>query len=119
VEVHASTLRVGARTPAYLSVRLKGEVKLPLNQSVTFKTLLQKQNRLQIPKLIRLKYKLESSEILKVTVKIYVGYSTSESFFAKMYESGRIRIPDLTITLLKKDKPNLEGYPIEVTIQPA
>jgi hypothetical protein len=92
---------------------------LPLNQSVTFKTLLQKQNRLQVPKLIRLKYKLESSEILKVTVKIYVGYSKSESFFANMYESGRIRVPDLIIGLLKSDKPNLVGYPIEVTIQPA
>jgi hypothetical protein len=98
---------------------LKGEVGLPLNQSVTFKTLLQKQNRVQIPKLIRLKYKLESSEILKVTVKIYVGYFKSESFFAKMYESGRIRVPDLAIDLLKSDKPNLVGYTLEVTIQPA
>ena len=76
-----------ARTLAYPNAGLKGEVRLPLNQCVTFKTLLQKQNRLQIPKLIRLKYKLESSEILKVTVKIYVGYFKSEDFFAKMYKS--------------------------------
>ncbi len=92
---------------------------MPLNQSVTFKTRLQKQNRLQIPKLIRLKYTLESSEILKVKVTIFIGYAKSENFFTKMYESGRIRIPDLVMALLENDKRNLVGYPIEVTIEPA
>jgi len=66
-----------------------------------------------------MKYKLESSEILKVTVSIYIGYTKSESFFAKMYESGRIRIPDLTVALLKNDKLNIDRCPITVKIEPA
>ena len=93
---------------------------MPLNQSVTFKTMLQKQNRLQVPKLVRLKYKLESSEILKVTVSTKIEFNlVRESFFTKMYESGRIRIPNLTLALLKRQKPNLYGYTVEVTLEPA
>lgn len=93
---------------------------MPLNQSVTFKTKLQKQNRLQIPKLIRMKYKLETSEILKVTVAIQIGMAMArETFFAKMYESGRIHVPDLTLELIARDKQRLEGHALEVTIEPA
>ena len=92
---------------------------MPLNQKVTFKTILQKQNRLQVPKLIRWRYKLDSSEILKVTVKIGGGLlNVRESFFARIYENGRIRIPNLAIALLKGDKPSIEGYAIEVTLEP-
>jgi len=93
---------------------------LPLTQRVSFKAVLQKQNRLQVPKLVRWEYKLKSSEVLKVTVTIHVGLlGVSESFLAKMYKSGRIRIPDLTLTLLKRDEPSLEGHVIEVTLEPA
>ncbi len=93
---------------------------MPLNQNVTFKTRLQKQNRLQIPKLVRSKYKLESSEILKVTVAFQPGMvMIRETFFTKMYKSGRIHIPDLTITLLKCNRQSIEGQAIEVTIEPA
>jgi hypothetical protein len=41
-----------------------------------------------------------------------------ESFFARIYENGRIRIPNLAIALLKGDKPSIEGYAIEVTLEP-
>src|SRR5208337_1033110 len=95
--------------------------RLPLSQRVSFKTMLQKQNRLQVPKLVRWQYKLEPSEVLKVTVTIagLLGVSVRESFLARMYKSGRIRIPDLTLALLKRDEPSLEGRAIEVTLEPA
>jgi hypothetical protein len=112
-------VEVSMRTLAYTKVQ-KEKLNLPLNQSVTFKTKLQRQNRLQIPKLIRMKYKLETSEILKVTVAIQIGLSMGrEIFFTKMYESGRIHVPDLTVALLSRDKQSIEGRAIEVKIEPA
>ena len=61
---------------------------------------------------------MEPSEVLKVTVSVISIWGAGESFFAKMYKSGRIRIPNLTIALLKHEKPNLEGYAIKVTLEP-
>jgi len=37
---------------------------MPLTEKVTFKTLLQKGNRLQVPELIRWQFKMESNQIL-------------------------------------------------------
>ncbi len=93
--------------------------RLPLSQRVSFKTVLQKQNRLLVPKLVRWEYKVESSEVLKVTVTIVGLLGVRESFLAKMYKSGRIRIPELTLALLKRDEPSLEGCVMEVTLEPA
>ena len=81
--------------------------------------MLQKRNRLQIPNLVRCEYKLESSEILKVTVTIVGFLGVRESFLAKMQKNGRTRIPDLTLTLLKQKESSLEGCIIEVTLKPA
>jgi len=36
-----------------------------------------------------------------------------------MGKEGRIFIPKLMLDLLKGDKPNLEGYVMEVTIEPS
>ena len=46
--------------------------RLPLTQRVSFKTVLQKQNRLQVPKPVRWQHKLESSEVLRVTFVLLV-----------------------------------------------
>jgi hypothetical protein len=54
---------------------------LPLTERLDFKAVLQKGNRFQLPKLVRWKFKLETSQILKVTVfpaKSYMG----ECFYA-------------------------------------
>ena len=48
-------------------VTLRG-LSAPLTEAVEFKTVLQKGNRVQPPKLIRWKFKLETDQILKVTV---------------------------------------------------
>jgi len=92
--------------------------RLPLSQRVSYKTTLQKQNRLQVPKLVQGQYKLESSEVLKVTVTIVGTLGVRESFLDRMQKHGRIQIPELTIALLKRDKPSLEGYAMEVTLGP-
>ena len=110
-------MHVHARTPAEEQKRRKNE--LPLTQTVSFKTKLQAQNRLQVPKLVRQQYKLETSEILKVTLNIVGVFGVRESFMAKMYGSGRIRIPDLTLSLLKRNESSLKGCILEVTLEPA
>ena len=93
-------------------------VWLPLTQRVSFKTMLQKQNRLQVPKLIRWEYKLDPSEVLVVTVTIVGLLGVRESFWANMQKDGRIAIPKLTVALLKRNEASLEGYALEVTLEP-
>lgn len=95
------------------------EFRLPLTQSVTFKTMLQKQNRLQVPLLVRWKFRLESSEVLRVTVNMAGMWGDEESFLARMLKDGRIVVPKLTLALLKDDESSVEGQVMEVTLEPA
>jgi len=80
--------------------------------------MLQKQNRLQVPKLVRWEYKLEASDVLQVTVNIIGLLGVREQFLAKMQKDGRIAIPKLTMPLLMRDEQRLEGYAMEVTLEP-
>ncbi len=90
---------------------------LPLTNSVTFKTRLQKQNRFTVPKLLRWKYKMEPTEVLKVTVHVIGSMCVSESYVTKMLKEGRIIIPKFTIALLHQDA-GIEIQAIEVTLEP-
>jgi bifunctional DNA-binding transcriptional regulator/antitoxin component of YhaV-PrlF toxin-antitoxin module len=65
-------------------------------------------HRLQVPKLIRWKYKLEPTEILKATITIVGVLGVRESFLATVHKDGRLVIPKLTMTLLKRNEPSLE-----------
>jgi hypothetical protein len=91
---------------------------LPLNQRVTFNTVLKKNNLLPIPKLVRWQYKLEPSEVLKVTIRVVGLLGAKENFLARMYKDGRILVPNLTLAMLKRHAGNLESYPLEVTLEP-
>lgn len=90
---------------------------MPLNQTVIYKTQLQKQNRIVVPKLIRGKYKLEP-EVFKVTITIVGVLGVRESFLAPLNKEGRIIIPKLTMSLLKRNEPSLEGFVLEVSLEP-
>jgi bifunctional DNA-binding transcriptional regulator/antitoxin component of YhaV-PrlF toxin-antitoxin module len=91
---------------------------LPLNQTVIYKTPLQKQNRIVVPKLIRGKYKLEPEEVFKVTITIVGVLGVREGFLATLNKEGRIIIPKLTMSLLKRNEPSLEGFVLEVSLEP-
>jgi hypothetical protein len=91
---------------------------LPLNQNVIYKTAMQKRDRLQVPKVVRWKYKLESTEVLKVTITIVGVLGVRESFLATTHKDGRLAIPKLTMALLKRNQPSLEGCAMEVTLEP-
>jgi hypothetical protein len=92
---------------------------LPLTQKVTFKAILKKRNLFQVPHFVKRQFKLETTETLKVTVNVQNLLRSQESFFANIQTKGRIQIPQLTIDLLRHDYPSLEGYVIEVTLEPA
>ena len=91
---------------------------MPLDKKVTFQTRLQSQNRLQVPTHIRWQFKLDQTEILKVTVNAFGMWGTIGSFYAKIQKNGRIAIPKLAMGLIKRDIQTLEGHVMEVSIEP-
>jgi bifunctional DNA-binding transcriptional regulator/antitoxin component of YhaV-PrlF toxin-antitoxin module len=93
---------------------------MPLATRVSFETVLEKGNRLQIPKLIRWQFKMEQNQILNVRVspKRLLGFN--KCFYAKVDKQGRILIPKLMLALMaNKENPNLEGYIFDVWLEPA
>jgi bifunctional DNA-binding transcriptional regulator/antitoxin component of YhaV-PrlF toxin-antitoxin module len=92
---------------------------MPLTQRVEFKGRLQARNQVQIPKLIRERYQLEPSQILKVTVCCPSIWDSREEYLIKMGKDGRITIPKLALALLLHNKPNKESYPLKVTLEPS
>jgi hypothetical protein len=51
----------------------KGLNNMPLTQKVSFKTMLQRGNRVQVPKVVRWQFKMDSEQVLKVTVNALNG----------------------------------------------
>jgi bifunctional DNA-binding transcriptional regulator/antitoxin component of YhaV-PrlF toxin-antitoxin module len=99
----------------------KGALYMPLTQQETFKTKLQRHNRLAVPTLLRWQYKIEAGELLKVSLKPLnqEGYG-EEEFLAKVAIDGRLTIPKLTMQILEQaEGKNLTGAIFEVTISPA
>jgi hypothetical protein len=99
----------------------KAKFNMPLTEEVSFKAVLQKGNRVQIPKLIRWQFKMESQQVLKVTVKAGDSFGSEETFYAKISRDGRITIPKLTLELLRDedDEESLVGSVFEVQLEPA
>jgi len=94
---------------------------MPLTQRVTFKTMFQRGNRIQVPRRVRWRFKMDSEQVLKVSV-FAIGFPTvgSESFYAQMGKDGRITIPRIQRALLKgMSEKSLEHHIIEVRLEPA
>ena len=90
-----------------------------LTEKVSFKTVLQRGNRLQVPRLVRWRFKMDSEQVLKVGVTAVDLWTGWQSFYARMGRDGRITIPKLTRELLQGEKRNLAGYILDVTLEPA
>lgn len=54
----------------------------PLREKVNFKTVLQKGNRIQLPKLVRWRFKVESFQVLKIMVTPARVFGFWENFYA-------------------------------------
>jgi len=95
------------------------EAFLPLTEKVSFKTIVQRGNRLQINRHIRWRYKLESNRYLSVRVDIPAFWGASESFICRITKDGRMVIPQLVVTcLIERAKKEIEGYLVQVTLEP-
>jgi hypothetical protein len=103
-----------------VAVRLQEEVnKVPLTQKVSFKTMLQKGNRVQVPKVVRWQFKMDTEQVLKVSVHAVNVWSDWQTFYARMGRDGRITVPKLQRELLRDREQELTGYVMEVTLEPA
>ena len=91
---------------------------MPLTERVAFKTSLQKGNRVQVPKYVRWHYKLETTQILEVTVSVLGVWHPPQSFLSRISKDGRIVIPKLAIALFKDSKPNLDNHVANVILTP-
>jgi bifunctional DNA-binding transcriptional regulator/antitoxin component of YhaV-PrlF toxin-antitoxin module len=89
---------------------------MPLDQRVTFKNLVEKCGKVQVPKIIRWQFKMEPGQILKVALS---GRGSHEPFYAKMDKDGRIYIPKTILFAAFGKVENLAGTLVEITIQPA
>jgi len=95
---------------------------MPLKNFETFKTKLQRNNRLVVPKLLRWKYKIDAGELFRVSLKPVDAkvYGEKEEFFAKMSVDGRLTVPKINIQALESaEKVSLVGRAFEVTLYPA
>ena len=63
---------------------------MPLTEKVTFTGTLQNANTVQIPRLIRWRFKMESGQALKVGVNFLGMHKGWQFFYAKMRKDGRI-----------------------------
>ena len=84
------------------------------------KQVLEKGNRLQIPKLIIWQFKMEQNQVLKVSVSPKrIWRSPLRVFTPKWINKDAIHIPKLTLALMaNKENPNLEGNIFDVTLEP-
>jgi len=93
---------------------------MPLSQRVTFQAVLEKGSRLQIPKLFRWQFKMETDQVLNVTVNVFGYWVNKEHFLAKMDKQARIFVPKLALSMLAKGhESSLDGSVFEVTLEPA
>ncbi len=95
---------------------------MPLTDKVSFETRLQKGNRIQVPKLVRWRYKLESKQILIVSLHATGYWGDYGVFYSRMDKSGRINVPKLTLTIMRnpmREKRELVGAIMKVTVTPA
>lgn len=93
---------------------------MPLTGTVSFSAMLQKSNRIAVPKLIRWQFKMEADQVLKVGITLTDVLGSWQVFYAKMSKDGRILIPLLTLALVsREEKPALEGHVFDVSLEPA
>ena len=83
---------------------------MPLTEKVMFTTPFQKAGQVQVPKLIRWRFKLESNQALKVGVNFLELHKGWQFFYGKMCKDGRITVPKLTLQLVGVDVESLVVY---------
>jgi bifunctional DNA-binding transcriptional regulator/antitoxin component of YhaV-PrlF toxin-antitoxin module len=96
-------------------------LNMPLTESVTFKTKLQRRSRIVVPRHYRWRFKMEPGELLRVSVEPLDSDSgLQETFLAKMSGDGRIVVPKLIMEILQlREEKDLSGVILEVILWPS
>ena len=95
---------------------------MPLTDAVSFKAVLERRGRFQVPRMVRWQFKLESSQVLLVNVRPVGSFVAEEEFFGNMRRDGRITIPKVTLDLLARsleEGESLAGAILKVRLKPA
>ena len=75
-------------------------IGVPVSEDTWFHATLQRGNRVQVPVLVRWKFRLDPGEVLRVKVSpVGVGFR-SVDFFARLQKGGRITVPRLEAEIL-------------------
>jgi hypothetical protein len=77
---------------------------MPITERVCFKARMGRANRLQIPKCVRLRYKLETDQYLKVFVNLLGIWGTPITFQTRLRKDGKIAVPKLNLRLQQNGK---------------
>jgi hypothetical protein len=90
---------------------------LPLTEPIDIQTVLEKGNRVQIPKIIQ--YKIGPDQVLNVGLLPLNSHGSWRYFYAKMDKQGRIFVPKLTSErLVRENNQNLVGCIFQVRLLP-
>jgi hypothetical protein len=97
-----------------------GDWALVLTGHVEFKAVLQRGIRIQVPRLIRWSYKMEPSQVLKVSVRFEESWRSEQKFFVQMSKDGRMYIPKVALGLLKAafEGESIVGAVVVVQMRP-
>jgi hypothetical protein len=63
---------------------------MPLTEKVSFTAVLQKGNRIQVPRVVRWRFKMDTEQVLKAAVFPVELMTIGRSFYARMDKSRRI-----------------------------
>ncbi len=88
-------------------------------EKVSFSTVLQKDNWVQVPRLVRGRFKMDSTQALKVSVTVVGIWGGWYTFYARMGRDGRITVPKLMRKMLQGEQQKLEGCVLNVMLEPA
>ena len=83
---------------------------MPITEKITFKSVLQKGNRIHVPNLVRWQFKVETDQLLNVGVNDLNTQSGWQFFYSRMKKDGRILIPLLIIKLLQSDESDITAH---------
>ena len=72
---------------------------------------------MQVPKIIRLQFKLEPNQVLRVEIGGLGGRSII--FYAGMGKDGRIFIPKAVLFAAHGKEENLAGQLVDISLEPA
>ena len=72
-----------------------------------------------MPKLVRWQFKMDTEQVLKVTVSALNVWGSTQVFYGKMGRDGRILLPKLQLELMRSSREtSLVGCVMEVSLEP-